>query len=212
MKRLLVQHRLRNVGVLLREIGVLLRGVPLIVCVIGAYWVTQSEVGWAAAKEPTAAAQRGFVFRPYAIPRPVPNIAFENGQGRKLTLAHFRGRMVLLNIWATWCPPCRKEMPTLDRLQKRLGGPGFEVVALSIDQGGALAVKSFFDEIGVQALAIYVDKTAQVGGDLGIVGLPSTLLIDGAGREIGRVIGPAEWDGPEVISLIRSYLAPGRKP
>ena len=99
-------------------------------------------------------------------------------------------------------------MPTLDRLQSQLGGADFEVVALSIDRGGQAVIKSFFDEIGVQRLAIYVDATAEAGTKLGILGVPTTLLLDPAGREIGRVTGPAEWDGPEVIDTIRRYLPP----
>ena len=212
MKRSLLKELLRRPRGPMGMVAALLGGATLIVSIAGAYMTERPEMGSVAAADVARVAQRSFVFRPHPAPRPLPNIDFEDGHGRKLTLADFKGKVVLLNIWATWCTPCRKEMPTLDRLQKRLGGPAFEVVALSIDQGGAFTVKKFFDEIGVQALAIYVDKTAQVGGDLGIVGLPSTLLIDGAGREVGRVIGPAEWDSSEVISLIRGYLAPERKP
>jgi len=206
--RLLRGDRLRNVRVPLRVICGLLGSVVLVVSGLGAYRAAHPEP----AAHLVPAAQRGFAFQPYAAPRPVPNVVFEDAQGRQRTIADFRGKLVLLNIWATWCPPCRKEMPTLDRLQKRLGGPGFEVVALSIDRDGASVVKRFFDEIGVGALSIYVDRTAQVGGDLGIVGLPTTLLIDRDGREIGRVIGPAEWDSPEVMSLIRGYIEPKAKP
>jgi thiol-disulfide isomerase/thioredoxin len=148
------------------------------------------------------------LFTAYASPRPIAAVEFEDGQGRKRALVDFRGKVVLLNLWATWCGPCRKEMPTLDRLQSQLGGADFEVVALSIDRGGQAVVKSFFDEIGVQRLAIYVDATAEAGTKLGILGVPTTLLLDGAGREIGRVTGPAEWDSPEVIETIRRYLPP----
>lgn len=157
---------------------------------------------------PVAATARPFTFTPYASPRPVANVEFEDGQGRKRTLADFRGKLVLLNLWATWCPSCRAEMPTLDRLQSRFGGADLEVVALSIDRGGQAVVKSFYDEINVQRLAIYVDATAAAGSKLGIIGLPTTLLLDRTGSEIGRVTGPAEWDSPEVIDTIRPYLPP----
>jgi thiol-disulfide isomerase/thioredoxin len=157
---------------------------------------------------PTTAAPRAFVFIPHASPRPVADVGFEDGNGRKRTLANFRGKVVLLNLWATWCGPCRKEMPTLDRLQSKLGSKDFEVVALSIDRGGQAVVKSFYDEINIQALALYVDATAQAQDKLGAVGIPTTLLLDREGREIGRVTGPAEWDSPEVIDVIRRYLPP----
>ena len=139
-------------------------------------------------------------------PQPLPALAFEDGEGRKRSLSEFRGKVVLLNLWATWCTPCRKEMPALDRLQQKLGGPDFEVVALSIDAAGAEAVKRFYEETAVHALAIYVDKTPQATTALRTVGIPTTLLVDRQGREIGRRTGPAEWDGPEVVRLIEARL------
>ncbi|MBI1964612.1 MAG: TlpA family protein disulfide reductase [Betaproteobacteria bacterium] len=150
----------------------------------------------------------GFPFRLHAAPQTLPNIAFEDGAGRKLTLADFRGKVVLLNVWATWCPPCRREMPALDRLQQQLGGPGFEVVALSIDSDGLPAVREFYLETGVSNLGIYVDKPMKATSTLGATGLPTTLLINAQGREIGRKLGPAEWDSPEVVATIRQYLGP----
>jgi len=156
---------------------------------------------------PAASVQEPFSFAPFASPRPIANVVFEDGQGRKRMLADLRGKVLLLNIWATWCGPCRAEMPTLDRLQAHLGSKDFEVVALSIDRGGQVVVKSFFDEINVRALAIYVDATAAAQDKLGIVGIPTTVLIDREGREVARHIGPARWDRPEVIDIIRRYLS-----
>ena len=177
--------------------------------VIGA-WISVGPRGVALMPEvrPAADARKEFVFAPYASPRAIANVAFEDGQGRKRTLADFRGKVVLLNLWATWCGPCRKEMPTLDRLQQQLGSADFEVVALSIDRGGRAAVGSFFDEIDVRALAVYVDSSTEAMTKLDIIGVPTTLLLDRMGREIGRVTGPAEWDSPEVITTIRRYLPP----
>jgi len=146
------------------------------------------------------------LLRMHASPRPLPEIAFVDGAGKPLTLADFRGRTVLLNVWATWCPPCREEMPSLDRLQKALGGPAFEVVALSIDAGGAPVVKRFYDEIGIRSLAIYVDPGMRAAGQLATPGVPTTLLIDRNGRELGRHAGPAQWDSPEALRLISSYM------
>ena len=122
------------------------------------------------------------------------------------SLAAFRGKFVLLNVWATWCTPCREEMPTLDRLQATLGGPDFEVVALSIDQGGAPVVQDFFRQTGVKRLHPFMDLFGETTSALGVIGLPLTLLIDRQGREIGRKLGPAVWDDPQIVELIRSRL------
>ncbi|MBU8541924.1 TlpA family protein disulfide reductase [Roseomonas tokyonensis] len=161
---------------------------------------------------PGAAPQpsRGMVMR--ERPVPVPDLAFTDAEGRLLSPADFRGRTVLLNIWATWCVPCREEMPALDRLQAELGGPDFEVVALSIDRGGANPVRAFYDQIGIANLAVYLDRPNVSSRALGVVGIPTTLLIDRDGREIGRAIGPLEWDSSEMIELIRRAMtaAPSR--
>jgi len=148
----------------------------------------------------------GVVFAINSQPRVLPTIRFADAKERAMTLQDFRGKFVLLNIWATWCVPCRKEMPTLDRLQAKLGGPDFEVVALSIDRGGPFVVSTFYSEIGIRALRIYVDKTGDAATDLGVIAISVTLLIDRESREIGRKIGPAEWDSPEVVTLIQGYL------
>jgi thiol-disulfide isomerase/thioredoxin len=139
-------------------------------------------------------------------PAPMPELRFSDGEGQPLSLADFRGKVVLLNIWATWCVPCRKEMPTLDRLQAALGGTRFEVVALSIDRGRADVVRKFYAETGIQHLSVRVDSSSQAGFALATVGLPTTLLIDGGGRELGRLIGPAEWDAPEMVAFLKSMI------
>lgn len=151
------------------------------------------------------ATPQGFIV--HTEPKSLPEIQFLDQGGRNLTLADFRGKVVLLNIWATWCGPCRKEMPTLDRLQAKIGGPDFEVVALSIDRGGFEAITKFFTEVGVQRLAMYLDSSTNAATTLGAVGLPATLLIDRDGREVGRLVGPAEWDSPEMVEFIRGHLA-----
>jgi thiol-disulfide isomerase/thioredoxin len=156
---------------------------------------------------PSAGERSGFALHPE--PRQLPSFGFKDAMGRSLTLADFRGKVVLLNLWATWCPPCRKEMPTLDRLQARLGGPDFEVVALSVDQGGPAVVKAFFDQIDARALTLYIDESTEVLSALGILGVPATLLIDREGREVGRMSGPAEWDSPEMVRLIETQIAGG---
>ena len=135
-------------------------------------------------------------------PHALPEVRFQDDQGRDLTLGDFRGRVVVLNVWATWCVPCRKEMPTLDRLQARLGGKDFLVVALSIDRKGVEAVRGFYQEVGVENLAIYVDPSGKGSHALAIPGVPTTLLIDREGREVARKMGEAEWDSPEMVSLV----------
>ena len=130
-----------------------------------------------------------------------------DANGRRMSLADFRGRRVLLNIWATWCGPCREEMPTLERLQVRLGGPDFQVVALSIDREGVDVVRDFYAELDLQALRIYVDTSTMAPINLNVLGVPTTLLLDGKGREIGRYTGPTEWDSEAVVSAIRERLS-----
>ncbi len=139
-------------------------------------------------------------------PRPVPEVRFTDGEGRDLSLDRFRGKVVLLNLWATWCAPCRREMPALDRLQARLGGDDFEVLALAVDRGGAAKVKAFLDELGIERLGLYVDTSTRALRVLGAYGLPTTLLIDRAGNEVMRVIGATEWDGAEIVDLVRHLI------
>jgi len=145
--------------------------------------------------------------------KPAATLSLEAAEGRLMTLADFRGKAVLLNVWATWCPPCREEMPSLDRLQAKLGGKDFEVVPLSIDRTGIDAVKPFFDEIGIKQLAIYLDRSANVMSSLKVVGLPTTVLIGPDGRELMRWVGPKEWDSLKTIEEIRGHIArPGEPP
>ena len=139
-----------------------------------------------------------------ASPR-LPEIRFQDGSGDIRSLADFRGRVVLLNLWATWCVPCRKEMPSLDRLQARLGGPAFEVVALSIDHSPQ-AVREFYHQYGIRRLALYIDPSTKVTSTLGTIGIPTTLLVDGEGRELWRRVGPAEWDTSASVAEIREHL------
>jgi thiol-disulfide isomerase/thioredoxin len=139
-------------------------------------------------------------------PRELPELRFTDGSGKPISLADFRGKLILLNLWATWCGPCREEMPTLDRLQSALGGPDFEVVALSIDRAGIGVVDAFYTEIGINNLARYIDESGKVAQQLNALGLPTTLLLDREGREIARHVGPAEWDTPGMRAFFRPLL------
>jgi len=126
-----------------------------------------------------------------------------------LTLADFRGRVVLLNLWATWCVPCRKEMPALDELHAKLGGPTFTVLAINIDTGDRSKPRKFLDEIGIKHLRYYEDPSTSVFQELkryghAIVGLPTTVLIDRNGCELGVLPGPAEWASEDALALVRA--------
>ena len=143
--------------------------------------------------------------------KPVPDLAFDGPNGDARTLADFRGRTVLLNLWATWCAPCRHEMPALDRLQAELGGPDFEVVAVNVDTRNLDKPKAWLKEAGVERLAPYADPQARVLQALQrsghVVGLPTTLLIDPAGCEIAVLKGPADWASADALRLVRAALA-----
>jgi len=146
-----------------------------------------------------------------ANPQPVPNLAFRDSEGRERSLADWRGRTVLFNLWATWCVPCRREMPALDALQKRLGGPDFEVVAVNIDTRNLDKPKAWLKEAGVTDLAYYTDASAQVFQELKAVGkaigMPTSLLVDGNGCEIASLSGPAEWASDDALALVQATLS-----
>lgn len=139
-------------------------------------------------------------------PREMLSPPFVDGAGRDLTLADFRGRVVLLNVWATWCVPCREEMPTLDALQDKLGGNDFHVLPLSIDRAGLKVVRRFYDQIGIRHLGMYLADSTRVMFAFGALGLPTTILIDRDGFERGRLVGPAEWDSRVVITQIQNLI------
>lgn len=143
---------------------------------------------------------------PFESPEPVPRQPFTDGAGHPVSLDDFRGQIVLLNFWATWCMPCVREMPSLDRLQAKLGERGLAVVALSQDQQGAAAVKPFYERLDLSHLGVYLDSRNRVGHAFEVQGLPTTFLIDRQGRAVGKVMGPVEWDSPETLTLIERYL------
>jgi thiol-disulfide isomerase/thioredoxin len=143
-------------------------------------------------------------------PRPLPALSFKDVNGADVGLDKFRGKVVLLNLWATWCAPCRKEMPSLDKLEGEQGGDSFEVVPVSLDFGGPEKPQKFLKEIGAQRLAFFHDPSGKVLPALKTVGrgtgLPTTLILDRAGCEIGYLPGPAEWASEDARSLIKAAL------
>jgi len=140
----------------------------------------------------------------------IPDLGFKTPDGQPTSLAALQGKTLLVNLWATWCVPCRKEMPALDRLQQQLGGKDFEVVAINIDQRNLDRPKRFLDEIGVKALAYYADPDAKVFQDLQKIGralgMPTTLIVDAQGCELAHLAGPAEWDSPDALALIKAAM------
>ena len=139
-------------------------------------------------------------------PEALPDISFEDASGKTVTLSSFKGKTLLLNLWATWCLPCKEEMPALDRLQQELGSDTFEVVALSLDRKGYAASRKFLDELKANAIKLYADPTSKQGLALKLIGMPTTILIDKNGMEVGRLAGPAEWDSEEAKQLITSAM------
>lgn len=144
-------------------------------------------------------------------PLRLPELAFTDGAGAPKKLSDFRGRTVLLNLWATWCVPCRKEMPALDRLQAKLGGPAFEVVAVNIDTRDPEKPKTFLNDGKLTTLAYFSDASAKVFQDLKAVGralgMPTSVLVDARGCEIATIAGPAEWDSEDALKLITAATA-----
>lgn len=149
---------------------------------------------------------RKFRFGIHSTVKEMPTISFEDAVGTQLTLADFEGKYVLLNIWATWCPPCRKELPDLQGLQQKLGGDQFQVIALSTDTGRLANVRRLYQELDLNEGSIFIDEAGSVGRKLGVFAMPTTLLIDPQGREIGRKPGPADWDNAEAIAFFQEQL------
>jgi thiol-disulfide isomerase/thioredoxin len=144
-------------------------------------------------------------------PRPLVPVSFNDGNGKALTIADFKGRTVLLNLWATWCAPCRHEMPALDKLQATLGGADFEVVSVNIDQRNLERPRKWLAETNITRLAFYADPSVKIFQDLKAagraVGMPTTILIDKDGCDLGAVNGPAEWASEDAIALIKAAMA-----
>jgi thiol-disulfide isomerase/thioredoxin len=184
------------------------------------YGKNQPEIASACTDTPALAARvdpfaKGEVaaFRTTQAPEYLADIAFKAPDGGDLSLKSFVGKAVLLNLWATWCVPCRTEMPALDRLEAEMGGDKFTVAAVNIDLNNPERAREFLKEIGVERLAFYSDPSSKLFLDLkrrGLAfGLPVTLLIDGKGCRIGSIEGPAAWDSDEAKALIAAATGAG---
>jgi thiol-disulfide isomerase/thioredoxin len=145
-------------------------------------------------------------FTPTIPGRPAPIEPFYDVKGNEVTLQGFGSKVVLVNLWATWCAPCLQELPSLDRLQAQLGGDRFEVVAVSVDRRGVEAVRPYFEKLKISHLAVYVEQHDRLTQALGLQVLPSTIIVGPHGVMVGKMIGAAEWDAPEAVALMRHYI------
>jgi thiol-disulfide isomerase/thioredoxin len=147
---------------------------------------------------------------PAASPIALTGLAFRDGDGKERTLGDWKGKTVLLNLWATWCAPCKKEMPALDALQKSLGGPRFDVVAVNIDTRNPEKAKTWLTDNGISSLGYYADNSAKIFQELKekgrAFGMPTTILVDANGCEVATLAGPAEWASGDAMSLIKAAL------
>jgi thiol-disulfide isomerase/thioredoxin len=159
----------------------------------------------ATAEPPRQGWMKGFSLN--VPPRDAPGMTFRRGDGKTFRMADFRGRVVLVNFWATWCAPCVRELPTLDRLAATLGGPDFAVIAINEDRGGAGVAGPFLEKKGLRNLVLYLDERMSLALKFGLKQLPTSYLLDRQGRIVGELTGHANWDSPEAKALIEYYLA-----
>jgi thiol-disulfide isomerase/thioredoxin len=147
-------------------------------------------------------------FVPSSPPVPAPMISLVDLAGNTVSLSEFSGRVVLINLWATWCEPCLREMPSLERMQSRLGDK-ITVVAISEDRGGNKTVEPFINKLGLKSFKTYLDPKSEAGRAFKVAGLPTSILIDREGRVLGRVEGAADWDSPKLLGVLKSFLGDG---
>ncbi|MEO0370159.1 MAG: TlpA disulfide reductase family protein [Pseudomonadota bacterium] len=145
----------------------------------------------------------------HEAPKDVTRTAFETIDGNEGTLADYEGKVVVLNFWATWCAPCRHEMPMLSELQSELGGDNFEVVTIATGRNPPQAMKAFFDEIRVENLPLHRDPRSRLAREMGVLGLPVTMVLDQNGQEIARLVGDADWSTPTAQAIMQTLIGEG---
>lgn len=157
------------------------------------------------------AAQPGSGLTVHDQPRPLPQLDIVDEEGKSIGAAPWRGRPALINLWASWCPPCVAELPSLDRLKPLIEAEGLAVVALSLDRGGAATARRTFDRLSIRNLPVLVDASRQAAATLDTNVLPTTLLVNASGAEVARYVGGAAWDGPAALALLRALIK-GERP
>ncbi|MEX2298045.1 MAG: TlpA disulfide reductase family protein [Dongiaceae bacterium] len=167
----------------------------------GAWWVAREAE---TPGPPTSGTVADFTLMD--APRPMPAQPFTDENGVEMSFADFEGKVLLVNLWATWCAPCRVEMKALDRLEAAMGGTDFAVLPISFDIDGAEAVLPFYREFGLDHLPVALDPASTIGHALGFAGLPTTIMVDRDGNGVGYLLGPAEWDSAEAEALIRYFI------
>ncbi len=145
----------------------------------------------------------------HSEPRAVGTAEFTDPEGGTHRLADYRGQVLLVNFWATWCAPCRKEMPTLEALQKALGGEDFQVVTIATGRNQPAAITRFFAEAGVENLPILLDARSTLAREMAVFGLPATVLVDREGMEIARLTGDADWATESALAVIGAVIDSG---
>lgn len=145
----------------------------------------------------------------HEAPAEVPQTEFADRDGGAHSLAEWKGKVVLVNFWATWCAPCRKELPALDALNRDLGGDEFAVVTIAAGRNALPGIMRLFDEVGVTSLPVYLDPKLQLSREMGVMGVPVSILLDREGREIARMSGDAEWDGASARAIIAALVQDG---
>ena len=142
---------------------------------------------------------------------PISSISYYDGDGQETNLSQYQGKTLVLNFWATWCAPCRKEMPSLSELQKQLGDDTFTVVTIATMRNSPKSIQEFFDKIDVENLSQYNDPKGALSRSMGVLGLPTTLIVSKSGHELGRLLGDADWASPEAIELMSAIKAADKR-
>ena len=145
----------------------------------------------------------------FAKPAPVSDAVFTHADGGEFRLSDFQGKYVLVNFWATWCAPCRKEMPMLSELQAEFGGNKFEVVTIATGRNELAGIRKFFGDVGVENLPLYLDPKQTLAREMAVLGLPITVVLDPEGNEIARMRGDAEWNGESAKAIIAALIEAG---
>jgi thiol-disulfide isomerase/thioredoxin len=143
----------------------------------------------------------------HAEPQDASQVVFTDADGVEHRLADWQGKHIVLNFWATWCAPCRKEMPMLDALQSEFGGEAFEVVTIATGRNSIQGIRRFFEEVGVTELPVLLDPRQELARDMGVFGLPVTVILDAEGKEVARLIGEADWQSDSAKAIVSAMIA-----